>query len=86
MDVQQLIALATEKAGTLGAVAEKIGKHQNRLTRFKNGISNPDPGEIGAMALIAELPVLETIAEIEDQIRPELAGVWKVAMKERGKR
>lgn len=86
MDLATLIDVAKENAGSYGAVADRLGKHQNRFSEWKKGVRQPDTGEIATMALIAKLPILQTVAEIESQIHPETAEVWKVALKERGKR
>ncbi len=86
MDVHQLIDVAKKSAGSYGAVAEKLHKHQSRISEWKKGIGRPDASDIAAMALIAELPVLETVAAVEKTLRPDLAEVWTVALSRRGKR
>lgn len=77
MDISELIDLAKAKTGSYGAIANAIGKPQARISDMKRGERKANASEVAAMALIAGLPVFETIADIECQQHPDLAGVWK---------
>lgn len=83
MDLQDLLEAAKKKTGTYGALAAKINRHQNRFAEWKKGVGKPDASEIAAIALEAQLPVFETVAEIESKLNPEYANVWKLALETR---
>jgi len=83
MDLVTLLEVARQKTGTYGALAAKINRHQNRFAEWKKGIGKPDASEIAAIALEAQLPVFETVAEVESKLHPEYANVWKLALESR---
>ena len=81
MDVQTLIDQAKAESGmSLGELAKSLGRSQSRLSEWKAGKQKPDASEIAFFAEKARLSVLETVAEIEADLRPELAEVWKRAV------
>lgn len=52
------------------------------FTAWKKGDYKPSASEIAYLAEKARLSVLETLAEIEAEQRPELAEVWKRAVRQ----
>lgn len=80
MTLKDLIQLAAEKKGSLGALAKAMGKHQNRLTEWKKGERQPDAHEIAFLADCAGLPVLETVADIESRLDSRFASIWTAAL------
>lgn len=82
MNVGQLIDAAKVKTGTLGKLAEQLNKHQNRLTEWKKGERKPSPADVAAMAQIAGLPVLITLAMVEADLEPETRPLWEKALGE----
>lgn len=80
MTLQDLITHAAERAGSRKKLAERMQKHQNRLTEWDKGVAKPDAHEIAFMAALAELPVLQTVAEIESQLDSRYADVWRSAL------
>ena len=82
MDVVTLIEAAKKKTGTLGALANKLGKHQNRISEWKRHTGKPSAAEIALMAKIAGLPVLITLAMVEAELEPETAPLWHEALGE----
>lgn len=80
MTLHDLIDRAATNCGTLKQLAAEMGKHQNRLTEWKKGSHKPDADEIAFLARKAELPVIETIAEIQAQLESRYADVWREAL------
>jgi transcriptional regulator with XRE-family HTH domain len=81
MNIQNLIDQAKTESGlSMGELAKGLGRSQSRLSEWKAGKQKPDASEIAFFAEKARLSVLETVAEIEAQLRPELAEVWKRAV------
>lgn len=80
MTLIELIELAAAKKGTLGKLAEGMGRHQNRITEWKKGASKPDANEVAYLAECAGLPVLQTVAEIEAQLDDRYASIWREAL------
>ncbi|WP_145956423.1 helix-turn-helix domain-containing protein [Burkholderia pseudomallei] len=80
MNISQLIDAAREKVGSSATLAEGLGMHPNRLTDWKAGRRKPEASEIAYLAEQAELPVLETVAEIEGQLNGRYAHIWKTAL------
>lgn len=81
MNLVELIDAARKKKGSLGAVAEGLGVHQARISYWKSGKYKPDASTIAYLAECAELPVLETVAEIEAQLDPRFESTWRKALK-----
>ncbi len=80
MDIVELIERAKKAAGSQLAVAEKIGRPHSRISEWKAGRRKPDAADIMLLAETAELPPLETLAEIECQLDGERASVWERAL------
>lgn len=82
MKLVQLIDEAGAQAGSLGLLAKRLGKRQPRLSEWKAGIRRPDANEIAELAEIAHRPIFQTVAEIEAEIEPRFAMIWKKAVSE----
>lgn len=81
MDIKFLIDTAKEKSGmTLGAMADEMHISQVRISEWKKGKYRPSASDIAYLAEKARFSVLETLAELEAQQRPELAAVWQRAL------
>lgn len=80
MNISDLIEQARSSAGSLGAVAEVIGKPQSRISEWKKGSGKPSATDIMLMAEMAGLPTLETLAEVESQLDADRASVWQRAL------
>ncbi|OMZ96268.1 transcriptional regulator, partial [Burkholderia pseudomallei] len=80
MNISELIDRAKDATKSLGAVAEALGKSQSRISEWKKGIGKPSATDIMLMAEMADLPPLETLAEIESQLDAERASVWQRAL------
>jgi hypothetical protein len=79
MSIAELIALASVRSGKRQkALAEEMGHADStRLSKISSGRLSADASEIVYLAGAAELPAIETLARIESERHPELAGVWK---------
>ncbi|MBY4692617.1 helix-turn-helix transcriptional regulator [Burkholderia latens] len=81
MDIAELLDAAKRKKKTLGAVADGLGVHQNRLSEWRKGTYKPDATTIAQLAEMAELPIFETVAQIEASLdQSKAAGVWERAL------
>jgi ribosome-binding protein aMBF1 (putative translation factor) len=81
MFIYELIDKAKIASGlNLGQMAHEMHIPQSKFTAWKKGEYKPSASEIAYLAEKARLSVLETLADIEAQIRPELADVWKRAV------
>jgi transcriptional regulator with XRE-family HTH domain len=80
MTLTELIDIAVAKKGTRRHVAEGLHQSPQRLTDWKAGSRKPDAHEIAYLAECADLPVLETVAEIEAQLDERYAGIWRAAL------
>lgn len=80
MDIKTLIDQAKQQKGSINAVAEEMGINPCRLSDWKAGRRKPEAGEVAVLADMARLQVLETVAEIETQLRPAYARVWRKAV------
>lgn len=81
MNISELIDAAKKGKGSLGAVAEGLGMHQSRLSDWRAGRRKPEASEIAYLADAAGLPIVSTLADIEAQLHPEYAGLWKKAVR-----
>ncbi len=82
MNIQELIAKAAKKTGSMKALAEKLDKNPGRITEWHQGKRKPDAYEIARIAIICKMPIFETIAEIEINLFPENKQTWETAIKE----
>lgn len=81
MNTSALIDLAKKHSGmTLGEMAKELGIRQERISEWKKGTFKPEAGELAYFAEKAELPILETVAEIEEQFDPRFAHIWAKAL------
>jgi DNA-binding transcriptional regulator YiaG len=81
--VTSLIDAAKEKSGqTLGDFAKELDRNQTRISEWRTGKSKPDANEIAFFADKAGLPVIQTVAELEADLNPRYAYIWKKAVSE----
>ncbi|MBN3796295.1 MULTISPECIES: helix-turn-helix transcriptional regulator [Burkholderia] len=80
MTISELLDAAKRKQGSLGAVAARFDFHQSRLSEWRSGKRKPDASEILILAELAELPPLETLAEIEQELDSKHSAVWARAL------
>ncbi|RDU96682.1 helix-turn-helix domain-containing protein [Trinickia dinghuensis] len=81
MDIAELLDAAKRKKKTLGAVADGLGVHQNRLSEWRKGTYKPDATTIAQLAEMAELPIFETVAQVEASLdHSQAAAVWERAL------
>jgi ribosome-binding protein aMBF1 (putative translation factor) len=81
--VTSLIDAAKERSGqSLGALAQELERNQTRLSEWRSGKATPDANEIAFFAEKAGLPVIETVAELEAELHPRYASLWKRAVRE----
>lgn len=76
MNVVELIEAAKARRGSLQLVAESMGKRPTNISEWKSGKVKPQTGEIAVLADMAGLPILETVAEVEREVRPQYANIW----------
>lgn len=82
MNVQELVGLASKKAGSGKQLAAMMKKSPSRISEWKSGERKPDAAEIAYMARAAGLPVLITLAFVEKDLHPETAELWDAALGE----
>lgn len=83
MNVKELIeAAASSSKQTQNDLAKELGIQPARISEWKSGKQKPDASEIAFFAEKAKLSVLQTVAEIEAELRPELGHIWKKAVRE----
>ena len=81
MDIAELLDAAKRKKKTLGAVAEGLGVHQTRLSEWRKGVYKPNATTIAQIAEMAELPIFETVAQVEASLdHSKAAAVWERAL------
>jgi hypothetical protein len=80
MTISELLDAAKRKQGSLGAVAQRFGFEQSRLSAWRNGARKPNATEIMMLAEMAELPPFETLAQIEQELDEKHASVWARAL------
>jgi len=80
MTLSELLDEAKKKQGTLGRVAELLGIQQSAISHWRKGTYKPDTTNIVKLAELAGLPVLETVAQIESQLHPEVSEAWQRAL------
>ncbi|MBV8471709.1 MAG: helix-turn-helix domain-containing protein [Burkholderiaceae bacterium] len=80
MTLQELIKAAADKYGNQGDLAEMLGVRRSRISEWKAGNHKPETSTIVRLAELADLPVMETVAEIEAQLHPEVAASWLSAL------
>lgn len=80
MTISELLDAAKRKQGSLGAIALRFDFEQSRLSAWRSGARKPSAGEILILAELAELPPLETLAQIEQELDEKNASVWARAL------
>lgn len=81
--VTLLIDAAKEKSGqSLGDLARELERNRTRISEWRTGKAKPDANEIAFFADKAGLPVIETVAELEAELYPQYASIWKRAVSE----
>ena|SRR3990167_1240054 len=80
MTLNELIDAAAEVTGGKGPLAKEMGKAPARVSEWVSGKYKPDASEIAFMAKLAGLPVLQTVADIEQQLDSRYAEVWRSAL------
>lgn len=81
MDIKQLIEAAVKRTGKKqGEFAKELGIQPARISDWKNGKWEPNASEIAYFAEQAGLPVLKTVAEIEEKFDPRFAQIWERAL------
>lgn len=63
-------------------IAGELGIKPARISEWKSGVRTPDANEIAFFADKAGLPVIQTVAEIEAELYPQYASLWKRAVSE----
>lgn len=83
MQILDLINQAKTNSGLkYSEMANELHVTPSTFTAWKKGDYKPSTSEIAYLAEKARLSVLETVAEIEAEQRPELAEVWKRAVRQ----
>ncbi|MDO8447536.1 MAG: helix-turn-helix transcriptional regulator [Rhodoferax sp.] len=83
MQIKNLIDRAKDaSAKSLGQLAADMHVKQSAITAWKKGDYRPGPSQIIYLAECAKIPALETLAEIESEANPDMAGFWKKAVRE----
>lgn len=81
MQTHELITAAKKHSKlTFGQMAKELEVHQDRITEWKKGTFQPSAGVLAYFAEKAGLPVLETVAEIEEQFDPRFSHIWAKAL------
>jgi transcriptional regulator with XRE-family HTH domain len=81
MNVNELIKLAAVEQRTQRELANKLGVHEDMVSHWKRGRMKPTAGQIAALAECANLPILETVAEIEADLDERNSEIWKRALR-----
>lgn len=77
MDISELLDAAKRKQGRYQDIADKLGVKPPRISEWKKGTCTPDTNQIALIAEMAGLPVLETVADVEQGLRPGTAQIWE---------
>lgn len=83
MNIKELIDAASETTGkSQKEFAQELGIQPTRLSEWKSGKCKPDANEIAFFAEKAGLSVMATVAELEAELNPRYASLWKRAVRE----
>lgn len=83
MNVKELIDAAVQTSGKAQSeFAQELGVQPARLSEWKSGKCKPDANEIAFFAEKAGLSVMATVAELEAELNPRYASLWKRAVRE----
>jgi transcriptional regulator with XRE-family HTH domain len=81
MDTKTLIDLAKANSGmSFGEMATELGYAQQKISEWRRGSFEPSAGVLAYFAEKAGLPVLVTVAEIEETFDPRFAPIWAKAL------
>lgn len=81
MDIGELLDAAKRKRGKLKIVADELGVRPTRLSEWRAGTYKPDATQIAQLAELAELPIFETVAQVEASLdQSKGAAVWERAL------
>ena len=80
MDIAELLDAARRKQGSFGTVATMLGIRQSALSNWRAGRNKPSATEIALLAEMAEIPVLETLAQVERELNADRRSVWDRAL------
>lgn len=79
--VESLIDHARANSGlSFGELAAQLDRNQTRISEWRKGKAKPDASEIAFFAEKAGFPILETVAELEAELHPKYAHIWKNAV------
>lgn len=81
MNVEELVQKAAIEMRTQRALATRLGVHEDMMRHWKRGRMKPTAGQIAALAECANLPILETVAEIEADLDERNGEIWKRALR-----
>lgn len=81
MNISELIKLAAIQQRTQRNLAHTLDVHEDMVSHWKKGRMKPTAGQIAQLAECAQLPVLETVAEIEAELDERNAEIWKRALR-----
>jgi ribosome-binding protein aMBF1 (putative translation factor) len=83
IDIPFLIDRAKQVSGkSFGDMARELNRSQTRISEWKANKAKPDASEIAYFADQANLPILETVATIEQVIRPAFYATWQKALEQ----
>ncbi len=80
MDIAELLDAAKRKQGQLQIVAQKMQVAHTTLSNWRARRSKPSATEIAMLAELAELPIFETLAEVERDLEGAKASIWDRAL------
>jgi ribosome-binding protein aMBF1 (putative translation factor) len=81
MNIQELVDAAVKNSGTAQAdLAKELDLAPARISEIKSGKRKTDTNEMAFFADKAGLAVMETIAQIEAELNPRYAMIWKKAV------
>ena len=76
MKLNELIEAAKNAKKSYGSIADELGTSQSRISEWKAGTRKPTTEQIGMLAEIAGLPVVETIYAIATETDSGFADLW----------
>jgi transcriptional regulator with XRE-family HTH domain len=82
MLINEIIAKASEIKGGKQKIAEEINIHPARISDWLAGRRKPEAAEIAILAEMAGMPILETIASVEEELNDKYKDIWKRAVTE----
>ena len=77
MLIHELIEKTSKIKGGKQKVAQELNTHPNRISDWLAGRRKPEAAEIALLAEMAGMPILETIAAIEEELDDKYKDIWK---------